>query len=430
MLHSLAPERPAPHAEAPTILHPRRQRLQAIVTDAPAELPSPLEIDRLDPAPVYRLRLTGPAREAPRWSEIAAALTGEPGELVVAFARRAEDSIEETVRELSHAGLCFLELRQGEGGFEAVFRPARSDDDEVLAELILERERDGRRWTIDQRTALEIGRAEDCAIRLDSPRVSARHCALRFVRRAVSVVDLHSEAGTYIDNRRIHQAVIDEYALLCLGSKETGDYLEAELRIPIGAAAFLHIISGSHAGRSVPIVRGRGIIGRSPACDLQIIAPYISRAHARISLLESIVLIEDLQSANGTWLNGRSITGARLLPGDRLDLAGEAFRALAREDAPPPPGWTIAIAGRRAALDAPTMTLGRDPSCELRFDLEGLSRFHARLAWESGRLRLYELAGIAATSVDGRTAPDGFLERGSLLHLGPHRARIDGPEAP
>ena len=58
-----------------------------------------------------------------------------------------------------------------------------------------------RRITV--RHDIVIGRGSDCNLRLSAPQVSRRHCFLRVGRDSVSVTDLDSSNGTYIDGVRI-----------------------------------------------------------------------------------------------------------------------------------------------------------------------------------------------------------------------------------
>ncbi len=67
-------------------------------------------------------------------------------------------------------------------------------------------------------------------------------------------------------------------------------------------------------------------IGRSPHCNHAIDSPLVSREHARLICDSSGVVIEDLNSTNGTFINGQRLVGqARLHPGDRVAIATFAF---------------------------------------------------------------------------------------------------------
>jgi hypothetical protein len=62
------------------------------------------------------------------------------------------------------------------------------------------------------------------------------------------------------------------------------------------------------------------VIGRSPSCDFVICHESISRRHAMLARDGERVIITDLGSTNGTFVNGRWISQAEVVPGDRLQL--------------------------------------------------------------------------------------------------------------
>jgi DNA-binding winged helix-turn-helix (wHTH) protein len=53
---------------------------------------------------------------------------------------------------------------------------------------------------------------------------------------------------------------------------------------------------------------GENLIGRDPDVHVFLDHPSVSRRHARISIAAGEVVLEDLNSRNGTWINGRRIT--------------------------------------------------------------------------------------------------------------------------
>ena len=62
-------------------------------------------------------------------------------------------------------------------------------------------------------------------------------------------------------------------------------------------------------------------IGRSPASDLRLDDPFVSRHHVELTLVGREVRLTDAGSGNGTFLNGlRTETGMVLKSGDRLRL--------------------------------------------------------------------------------------------------------------
>src|SRR5262249_25942269 len=65
-----------------------------------------------------------------------------------------------------------------------------------------------------------------------------------------------------------------------------------------------------------------GVIGRDDAdAQFQLDHPHVSRRHASISVEGKRVVIADVGSSNGTFVNGRALTGpASLVAGDRIDI--------------------------------------------------------------------------------------------------------------
>jgi FHA domain/Domain of unknown function (DUF1707) len=64
------------------------------------------------------------------------------------------------------------------------------------------------------------------------------------------------------------------------------------------------------------------MLGRSRACDLVLADDSVSRRHAMVVREGDRIILTDLGSTNGTFVNGRRITQADVQPGDRLRLGG------------------------------------------------------------------------------------------------------------
>jgi DNA-binding winged helix-turn-helix (wHTH) protein len=73
------------------------------------------------------------------------------------------------------------------------------------------------------------------------------------------------------------------------------------------------------AGERIVLQPGENIIGRGRDANVVIESHEVSRHHARIVLAPAEMLIEDLQSKNGTFVEGERITGPRtLVDGDHI----------------------------------------------------------------------------------------------------------------
>jgi FHA domain len=62
------------------------------------------------------------------------------------------------------------------------------------------------------------------------------------------------------------------------------------------------------------------LVGRHDACDVMVSHPSVSRKHARLSFRDGHWVLRDLNSTNGTRVNGKRVVRCRLEPGDRLSL--------------------------------------------------------------------------------------------------------------
>ncbi|MFN7728282.1 MAG: FHA domain-containing protein [Bdellovibrio sp.] len=82
----------------------------------------------------------------------------------------------------------------------------------------------------------------------------------------------------------------------------------------------LKFLNGPLAGQIVPLKVGGNRIGRSTSADLQLSVPGVSKDHVEIMVAADKILINDLQSSNGTFLNGVRIKGALAKPGDKISI--------------------------------------------------------------------------------------------------------------
>ena len=99
----------------------------------------------------------------------------------------------------------------------------------------------------------------------------------------------------------------------------------------------LKFISGKYQGGVFPLKPNKQIvIGRSSDLDMVLVEDMVSRKHAKITCQEGKVLIEDLGSTNGTFVNGEKIVrAARLKEGDRILIGTSILKLVAEAGASP-----------------------------------------------------------------------------------------------
>lgn len=89
------------------------------------------------------------------------------------------------------------------------------------------------------------------------------------------------------------------------------------------------LLKGSHAGKEVKLPAPKCLIGRNDDCHLKPQSEAVSRRHCVILTTDSEVTIRDLNSRNGTHVNGEKITGDTvLLNGDVVKVGPLEFEML------------------------------------------------------------------------------------------------------
>ena len=74
-------------------------------------------------------------------------------------------------------------------------------------------------------------------------------------------------------------------------------------------------------------------IGRAVGADFIVDAPLVSRVHCRVTALPSGELeVRDLDSTNGTFVNGSRVDSARVVAGDRIQVGRVELVALRDAD--------------------------------------------------------------------------------------------------
>lgn len=98
----------------------------------------------------------------------------------------------------------------------------------------------------------------------------------------------------------------DAMPLLELGIDTTGD-----------TRMLLRGVGGPYHGRSIPLDRPR-LVGRGREADILADEASVSQRHARMERHGDRVLLRDLDSAEGSLVNGRRVRHAALVPGDQV----------------------------------------------------------------------------------------------------------------
>ncbi|NLF24982.1 MAG: FHA domain-containing protein [Deltaproteobacteria bacterium] len=165
-----------------------------------------------------------------------------------------------------------------------------------------------------------IGRSNQCAVRLDSVDISAKHARMGYEGGMFWIEDLGSTNGTFVKGQQIAGRVNVEPGvpivlgrqITILGVTSGGDLVQAstidsrQVQKP-SARRYPVLISMSEVVRPARVVLPLGgtvTVGRDPASDMWLGAPHISRRHSEVSLTPTgEVSLKDF-STNGTTYEG------------------------------------------------------------------------------------------------------------------------------
>lgn len=112
-------------------------------------------------------------------------------------------------------------------------------------------------------------------------------------------------------------------------------------------------ISDSHQ-KSFLFLTTRLILGRDPTSDIWIDNPSISKKHCAFELMDDQLFLTDLNSSNGTFINGAQISQAEIQHGDLIQV-GPVFVRFDSPESPPAPVITEDKSRQTAAIQIPPL---------------------------------------------------------------------------
>ncbi|MFA7265608.1 MAG: FHA domain-containing protein [Candidatus Nanopelagicales bacterium] len=183
---------------------------------------------------------------------------------------------------------------------------------DALSQLLVTIGADSR--LLDARDCLTFGRDESCDWHVDDDHVSRRHAFLFWNGRWM-LKDLASTNGTFVDGRAVGVWEIGgagSSVSVRLGDPDVGAKIEFVSRgwrpsVQGEARATARMTATEHS----PAIVGRDSLIVDIALD-----PLVSRKHCEVSLAGNGLVVTDLNSRNGTYVNGSRVENSLLAPGD------------------------------------------------------------------------------------------------------------------
>ncbi len=208
-------------------------------------------------------------------------------------------------------------------------------------------------WLVESRYA--IGKDAQNNIALPDDGVSPFHAEIRVEGDQVFITDTGSSNGTFVNGKRIQRRTelrsgdviaIHTVQLLLMdpkqemkGAPEGATAISPALaNIPIASSSVagkqdsgwvLKAKTGSLVGQTFPVpASGKVVIGRANTCDIQLPANHVSRQHAEVQVTGGKLLVKDLNSSNGTFVNRKKVADAELQNGDEVRFDTFSFEVV------------------------------------------------------------------------------------------------------
>jgi hypothetical protein len=114
-------------------------------------------------------------------------------------------------------------------------------------------------------------------------------------------------------------AYADDATGMHVASEGFADGDQGDPRLRVESAA------GLRAGSAYDLSEG-ALLGRGDQADIQLEDTFASAAHAKLEMRGGVMVLEDLGSTNGTYLNDEPLSGPQPLhPGDRIRIGDSRF---------------------------------------------------------------------------------------------------------
>ncbi len=199
---------------------------------------------------------------------------------------------------------------------------------------------------------------------------------------------------------------------------------------------------------SLPLVHNEYAVGRDDSNEIRLTERNISRKHAVLKKNGDGWVVRDLESYNGTYVNGGRVAGEQHVVhtdivqlGDyRLEFhdEGKLQPAVPEQTATPaalaphhrPDRFVVVVGpqpGQEFYLDREHFSLGRSEEADISVNHSSVSRIHAELfAVGNGRYEIIDKGSANGIRINGQEVRRGFIEAGDALELGDVRLRFVG----
>jgi pSer/pThr/pTyr-binding forkhead associated (FHA) protein len=195
-------------------------------------------------------------------------------------------------------------------------------------------------WLVEPKVVLGRGSQNDLIITDDS--VADIHAEIRVDHENLTLVRRSAKGALSLNGKPVEKgARVKANDLITVGTidlqvvdpkQESRKVEPTVVRTDESATSWGLKANHSALANRVFTLKTENIVGRSNDCDITLAAAHLSRRHAKLMVKEGLLYVKDLGSSNGTYLNGKRVTEARVKRGDDLRFDTLSFGVIGPAD--------------------------------------------------------------------------------------------------
>lgn len=319
---------------------------------------------------------------------------------------------------------------------------------------------DGRKETIlFDKGAIKVGRGKESSLFVpdDFSSISRLHFEILHEGGDFVITDLNSANGVWINGEKVDKTELQDGDLIKIGLEEYNQIIQFEFQkgnedlfqfsassatpksleeigfsqIVPETGPYLKIRLPDGKNYYFPLKSETALVGRAENANLKIPNDYrfVSSRHFLLQYLENKLVIKDLNSTNGTYVNNKLLIPEQQIPLHHNDIIriGDdnfgisiGFTLVNPEEFQHPDDGFIASAPTMDLQISREITIGRLADNDIHLDAPDVSRRHAKIVLSDGGYLLQDLNSRNGTYVNNELVTAKLLQEDDLIKIGNH----------
>ena len=197
----------------------------------------------------------------------------------------------------------------------------------------------GALWLVEPKYS--IGSGANCDIQVEGSQILQNHARLEVNNDSVTLFN-EGNGGVSVNSEIVNGSMgLHSGDLIMIGNSELvltdpkAEAVKAQAQVASPVANqqgwSLKALSAAMSDHTYPLT-GVSVIGRSKDCDISLSVVHLSRRHAQLKVSPEGLSIKDLDSSNGTFVNGKRVNETQLKSGDEISFDNLRFRVVGPEE--------------------------------------------------------------------------------------------------